>query len=556
MAKTLASLVVRIGADVTGVMSGLSTVSNEMRRFQRDFAGYSAAAGALTAATVALGKMADAGGQSLAIQQAFNARVSDTVGAIAQLRDATNGLVTDTELLRQTNTAFTLGSAQSVDEMALMARTAQILGRSLGVDAAFALNSLTTGIARQSRQILDNVGLIVSQEVANRNYADSLGVAVDSLTDLEKKEAFRMEAMRQATRLTQELGAVTLNAGDAYNQLGVEVANTASFFAQQTAQSGAVTEFFGALTAAVRLARGELSSYEEVMARVRANMNARATAAGHDLSFFPKGRAEDATSAMDEVMASVRAFGEEQDKVREKVLTFETSMATLEQRLISINEPVINPLTGKLLDFGDATRLVTAAMPGLHAGVVSVGDGSKVLQDGLRVNIDLMDKGQLGALALANGLNSAAAAQMSLNEAMKRGRSFLNGLSSLATVAGFAIPGFDKISGIISAGLGFGGAFGSGGGGRNLKSSKFSGFKAAGGPVPAGSWAIAGEAGPEIVTGPAHVTPMGMGGDVVLNVQLVTQDGRAAADTITVRQKRNEKLGRTIRVPLQAAVLA
>jgi lambda family phage tail tape measure protein len=46
----------------------------------------------------------------------------------------------------------------------------------------------------------------------------------------------------------------------------------------------------------------------------------------------------------------------------------------------------------------------------------------------------------------------------------------------------------------------------------------FAGPRARGGPVPAGMWAITGEKGPEVVHGPGHVTPMGRGGGVVVNV--------------------------------------
>ena len=47
----------------------------------------------------------------------------------------------------------------NVDEFAELAKTAISLGRALGVDAAFALESLSLGIGRQSKLILDNLGL-------------------------------------------------------------------------------------------------------------------------------------------------------------------------------------------------------------------------------------------------------------------------------------------------------------------------------------------------------------------------------------------------------------
>jgi tetrahydromethanopterin S-methyltransferase subunit B len=51
----------------------------------------------------------------------------------------------------------------------------------------------------------------------------------------------------------------------------------------------------------------------------------------------------------------------------------------------------------------------------------------------------------------------------------------------------------------------------------------FAGFFANGGRIPSGQFGIAGEAGPEMITGPANVTPLtsGMGGNVTYNINAV-----------------------------------
>jgi len=49
----------------------------------------------------------------------------------------------------------------------------------------------------------------------------------------------------------------------------------------------------------------------------------------------------------------------------------------------------------------------------------------------------------------------------------------------------------------------------------------FAGFFANGGMIPAGSFGIAGEAGPELISGPATVTPLGGGGAVTYNINAV-----------------------------------
>jgi hypothetical protein len=56
------------------------------------------------------------------------------------------------------------------------------------------------------------------------------------------------------------------------------------------------------------------------------------------------------------------------------------------------------------------------------------------------------------------------------------------------------------------------------GGGSYPAWANFGGMYAAGGTLGAGKWGIAGENGPEIVQGPASITPMSGGGGTQVNV--------------------------------------
>ena len=71
----------------------------------------------------------------------------------------------------------------------------------------------------------------------------------------------------------------------------------------------------------------------------------------------------------------------------------------------------------------------------------------------------------------------------------------------------------------------FGGGGGAGGGGRGLFGNLFAGFFAQGGYIPGGKVGIVGERGPELVSGPANVTPTeGMRGSVTYNINAVDVD--------------------------------
>ena len=120
--------------------------------------------------------------------------------ALDKLKEATNGTMSEFDLFQQANNAMILGVTKNSDEMAEMFDIAQRLGRSLGRDTRTSIESLVTGIGRQSRLMLDNIGIITKVGDANEQYARSLGKSVDQLTDTEKRQAF-FNATMEAARL-------------------------------------------------------------------------------------------------------------------------------------------------------------------------------------------------------------------------------------------------------------------------------------------------------------------------------------------------------------------
>ena len=139
--------------------------------------------------------------------------------ALDTLTKATDGTVDSIKLMEQANKAMTLGIVNSEDQMGNMFDIAQRLGKAMGLDVTQALDSLTTGLGRQSVLMLDNLGIMVDTKTAYINYAESIGKAVSELTEQEKKTAFINEAMAQAQSKADALGEETLDASDAFNQL-------------------------------------------------------------------------------------------------------------------------------------------------------------------------------------------------------------------------------------------------------------------------------------------------------------------------------------------------
>ena len=136
---------------------------------------------------------------------------SDT---LQKLEEATNNTVDRMELMRQANNAMLLGVARSSDELAKMFDSAQRLARALGKDATFGIESFVTGLGRQSRLMLDNIGIVVRVDDAYEKYARTLGITVTEMTDAQKKTAFLNEGLAQATAKAETLGVEILSTSD------------------------------------------------------------------------------------------------------------------------------------------------------------------------------------------------------------------------------------------------------------------------------------------------------------------------------------------------------
>ena len=145
--------------------------------------------------------------------------------ALDKLKEATNGTMSEFDLFQQANNAMILGVTKNSDEMAEMFDIAQRLGRSLGRDTRTSIESLVTGIGRQSRLMLDNIGIITKVGDANEKYARSLGKSVDQLTDTERRQAFFNATMEAARFKVALLGDEVLTTQDSFDQFDSAMSN-------------------------------------------------------------------------------------------------------------------------------------------------------------------------------------------------------------------------------------------------------------------------------------------------------------------------------------------
>lgn len=159
------------------------------------------------------------------IRDAFKSMVGDAPEELDRLRQAVHGTIDDIELMRQANVSLQLGSVQNVQQFGHLADAARRLGKAVGRDAGDALNDLTVGLGRQSNKILDNLGVIVSAELAYDRFALSIGKSASELSEAEKKQAFIAESFRAIDEKLQKLGPDVLTFGDKWDALKASFLN-------------------------------------------------------------------------------------------------------------------------------------------------------------------------------------------------------------------------------------------------------------------------------------------------------------------------------------------
>jgi hypothetical protein len=155
-----------------------------------------------------------------------------STSAFQNFKNATDGTIDSITLMTKANNAMLLGITDSEDQMAEMFDVAQRLGKSLGIDTVQSIDSLVTGLGRQSKLMLDNLGIMVDTEKANKDYAASLGITSSQLTDQQRKTAFVNAAMAEANSLVSKLGEEQLDTKDKIAQLSTATTDLSASFGE------------------------------------------------------------------------------------------------------------------------------------------------------------------------------------------------------------------------------------------------------------------------------------------------------------------------------------
>lgn len=327
----------------------------------------------------------------------------DPAKSLEALREATKGLISDTQLYQRANQAVLLGVPTEIFNEA--AAAAVKLGRAMGIDAAFGLESLSLGLGRQSRLYLDNLGIVVSAEEAYKKFAESVGKSANDLTDAEKRAAFFAEALKKIKERAEELPEPLDNVGIATQKLQVSQQNVNTAYLDGFNTSQSLTEALKTQSEIVKSSSDAAFVYGRVWAFTSAQLiklqnvvlgvsnaikNELARALDQLIKFKPEtqikavnDRIERLNSLIDFTQKQV-AQGflptESLDTLKEKLKAAEDELEKLQGQLVkATSTPFIIAVQTKITSIADVQEQLQAVFAGVRkeaeqaAGVFRVG---------------------------------------------------------------------------------------------------------------------------------------------------------------------------------------
>ena len=142
---------------------------------------------------------------------------------IQDLKRVSVGAVDTMTIVQKAGTAMMMGiDPEKISGLMAIARaTAKMTGQTV----VKAFEDITLATARESKKILDNLGILVSAGKANEEYAKKLNITGRELTDAEKKAAFLNAAIEKGGDLIIRLGGETQSASEKIQAMEADFRN-------------------------------------------------------------------------------------------------------------------------------------------------------------------------------------------------------------------------------------------------------------------------------------------------------------------------------------------
>lgn len=208
-----------------GIQRAQNKLTTFSKKFQENWKGITAG---ITASIFAVGKAWDLVQLGAKVQQqekAFN-EMATSFGAnadkiIADMKKMSGETLSTSEAIQAASRAMTLGLDPA--QFAKLTEISRAAARAMGEDVQFMFDSITLGIGRQSKMILDNLGIIVKAEEAYEQYAKSIGKTAESLTDSEKRQAFFNATVKAGQAIVDKIDLSTKSWFERMQKVNAEI---------------------------------------------------------------------------------------------------------------------------------------------------------------------------------------------------------------------------------------------------------------------------------------------------------------------------------------------
>jgi hypothetical protein len=189
-------------------------------------AGFAALAEQVVSVTFAMGEM---GAQALQVEASFG-NMATSVGEssgemLIAMRQASQGMISDQDLMLNANRAMVTGVASNLDELGALLEVAAARAKVMGTDTATAFQDLVRGIGTMQADVIDNLGIITGGAKVFDNYASAIGKTADELTDTEKRQALLNIAIGQTLPMLDDTGIKGDSAAQSFQRFDVAAGN-------------------------------------------------------------------------------------------------------------------------------------------------------------------------------------------------------------------------------------------------------------------------------------------------------------------------------------------
>ena len=241
----------QVKKDIQGVGDASKTSSGSTENFGSKLKSLmgtaAAAAGAIAAVGLAVKEAYDFVKEGAAIErlQDASAQMAKSIGmdmddVMDALRTASQGMVSDFDLMSAASRAMMLGVGSDATEIAQLFEIAALRGRVLGVDTSQAFNDIVTGIGRASPLILDNLGIVFDAEQAYGDYATSIGKTAGELSKAEQKQALVNAVIKSSAPLLAETGGLAVDDAGKFEQFEAAISNLSNSVANELSPAFAI----------------------------------------------------------------------------------------------------------------------------------------------------------------------------------------------------------------------------------------------------------------------------------------------------------------------------